>query len=103
MIVELAMINVRAGTEKQFLQKFAEAQRVLAGSEGHLSYTLRRSIEHPHRFALTVEWRTLEDHTQGFRGSEAFKQWRALIGPFFESPPVVERFPRSAACFGDSN
>jgi heme-degrading monooxygenase HmoA len=92
MIVELAMISVRAGTEDQFLRKFAEAQRVLVGSDGYLSHTLRRSIEHPHRFALAVEWRTLEDHTQGFRGSDAFKQWRALIGPFFESPPVVEHF-----------
>jgi hypothetical protein len=28
----------------------------------------------------------------GFRGSPAFAQWRALIGPFFDSPPVVEHF-----------
>jgi len=31
-------------------------------------------------------------HTVGFRNSPAFAEWRAYIGPYFESPPVVEHF-----------
>jgi hypothetical protein len=27
-----------------------------------------------------------------FRQSAAFTQWRALVGPFFASAPVVEHF-----------
>jgi hypothetical protein len=34
----------------------------------------------------------LEAHTEGFRGSELFKEWRTLIGPFFDGPPLVEHY-----------
>jgi heme-degrading monooxygenase HmoA len=95
-ILELALIVVRPGSEAEFERVFPTAEQVLTGTPGYLSHELRRSIETPNRFALLVHWRTLEDHTVGFRGSPAFAQWRGLIGPFFESPPVVEHFaPRA--------
>ena len=65
---------------------------MLAASRGYRSHELRRSIEVPNRYALRIEWATLEDHTVGFRSSPAFAEWRAYIGPYFESPPVVEHF-----------
>ena len=37
-----------------------------------------------------IYWATLEDHTVGFRQSDAFPAWRAIVGPFFTQPPVVE-------------
>jgi hypothetical protein len=37
-----------------------------------------------------VKWETLENHTVDFRGSENFAEWRALVGPYFASPPEVE-------------
>ncbi len=92
MITELAIISIRAGSEHEFEAAFVQAQKILASSGGYEAHTLRRSIEAPHRYALTVQWRTLEDHTVGFRGSPAFTQWRALIGPYFDTPPVVEHF-----------
>jgi heme-degrading monooxygenase HmoA len=46
-------------------------------------------IEDPSRYRLLVRWATLEDHTEGFRNSDAFPRWRALVSPFFASPPVV--------------
>jgi hypothetical protein len=39
-----------------------------------------------------IFWDTLEDHTVHFRQSPAFAQWRAIVGPFFAAPPVVEHF-----------
>jgi heme-degrading monooxygenase HmoA len=41
---------------------------------------------------VTIFWDTLEDHTEGFRGGPLFAQWRAIVGPFFAQPPVVEHF-----------
>lgn len=92
MIVELAMIAIRPGEERQFEAAFPIAARVLAASRGYLAHELRRSVETPSRYALRIEWATLEDHTVGFRGSPSFSEWRSLIGPYFESPPVVEHF-----------
>ena len=53
-------------------------------------YKVNRSLESPGRYILTIYWDTLEDHTVGFRQSAAFAEWRAIVGPFFAQPPVVE-------------
>jgi len=92
MIVEIAQLTIRPGSERQFEAAFLTAIKVLGGSKGYLTHELRRSVETPNRYALFVHWQTLEDHTVGFRGSPAFTEWRAHIGPFLESPPVVEHF-----------
>ncbi|MEP6546207.1 MAG: antibiotic biosynthesis monooxygenase [Gammaproteobacteria bacterium] len=97
MILEFAQLTIRPGSESQFETAFREAIKVLGSSKGYLSHELRRSIETPNRYALMVQWQTLEDHTVGFRGSPVFTQWRALVGPFFDSPPVVEHFAPSRA------
>jgi heme-degrading monooxygenase HmoA len=91
-ILELAQITVHAAVEAQFESVFPEAVRLLAASPGYLSHELQRSIETPNRYALLVRWRTLEDHTVGFRGSPAFAEWRAQLAPFLAVAPVVEHF-----------
>lgn len=92
MIIEFAQLTIRPGSEQQFEAAFPTAIKALCGSRGYLSHELRRSMETSNRYVLLVHWQTLEDHTVGFRGSPAFTQWRALIGPFFQSAPVVEHF-----------
>ena len=92
MIVELAQLTIIAGREAEFETAFRSAISAPAGSHGYLAHELRRSIESPNRYMLRIEWATLEDHTVGFRGSPAFAQWRALVGPFFAAAPVVEHF-----------
>ena len=39
-----------------------------------------------------IYWETLEDHTVGFRHGPLFAPWRAIVGPYFAQPPVVEHF-----------
>ena len=92
MILEFAQITVHAATEAQFEGAFAAAIRLLAASPGYVSHELHRSIESPNRYALLVRWRTLEDHTVGFRNSPAFGEWRAQLAPFLATAPVVEHF-----------
>jgi heme-degrading monooxygenase HmoA len=91
-ILEHAVLTIKAGSEREFEAVFPQAVAYLAASKGYISHTLQRSIESPNRYGLFVQWQTLEDHTQGFRGSPAFGEWRGLIGPCFDSPPVVEHY-----------
>jgi heme-degrading monooxygenase HmoA len=91
-ILEVAQLSIRPATEAAFESIFPQAIRLLAASAGYLSHELHRSIESPNRYALMVRWRTLEDHTVGFRGSPAFAEWRAQLAPFLAAPPVVEHF-----------
>ncbi|MDP9082748.1 MAG: antibiotic biosynthesis monooxygenase [Pseudomonadota bacterium] len=92
MIMEFAQFTIQPGSEDKFEAAFPKAIRVLAASGGYMSHELRRSIETPNRYALMVQWKTLEDHTVGFRASPAFAEWRRHIGLFFASAPVVEHF-----------
>ncbi len=41
---------------------------------------------------LLVQWDTLEAHTKGFRESQNFIEWRALLGPYFAAPPEVHHY-----------
>ena len=56
-------------------------------AEGFRGFKVNKGVEHPDRYVLMIFWDTLEDHTVGFRGSPAFAQWRAIVGPFFAAPP----------------
>lgn len=53
---------------------------------------MSRSIESPNLYLLLVQWDSVEAHTEGFRKSPEFAQWRALLHEFYESPPVIEHF-----------
>jgi heme-degrading monooxygenase HmoA len=92
MVLELATIDIKLGTNADFEQNLEKAQYVISQSEGYLSHEFQKCIERDNRYILLIKWASLEAHTEGFRGSELFKEWRALIGPFFENPPVVEHF-----------
>lgn len=63
---------------------------VIARAQGFLGYKVNRSQESPGRYILMIYWHSVEDHMVGFRQSEAFMQWRAIVGPFFAQPPVME-------------
>lgn len=90
MVLELADIRVTPGAEQDFTRAYLGVRDVLTSTPGCRSVRMTRGVESPSRFVLLVEWDSVEAHHQHFRGSERFVQWRAAIGPFFASPPVVE-------------
>lgn len=92
MIVERALFNLKPGTAEDFKAAFPQARPHIAGSKGFQKCEMRQGIENPDSFLLIVWWDTLEDHTVGFRESDAFTQWRAILGPFFAAPPAVEHY-----------
>lgn len=93
MILEVADIHVVADRAPAFEQAVREGiAATISQSKGFVNFELRRSIETPTRYLLLIHWETLEDHTEGFRGSPAYAQWRAIVGPFFERAPSVEHF-----------
>ena len=92
MILELAVLNVRPGQEAAFERAFAEARAIIAASPGCLGHELQRCLEAPGRYVLLVRWRTLEDHTVGFRQSAPYQQWKALLHHFYDPFPVVEHY-----------
>ena len=93
MILELADIRIHPGQNAAFEEAIARGLReVFGGVKGASNPTVHRGIESTERYVLQITWDTLEDHTVGFRQSPAFAAWRAIVGPFFAQPPVVEHF-----------
>lgn len=92
MILEIATIDVIPGKEQGYIDAFNQAKEIIAKKKGYISHELQRCIEDHSRFLVMIKWETLEDHTIGFRESPEFKEWRALIGPFFNSPPDVKHY-----------
>ena len=93
MILELADLRITTGKQDEFdaaIQRGVE--QVISKATGFRGFKINKSIESPERYVLMIYWETLENHTVDFRESAAFQQWRAIVGPFFASPPVVEHF-----------
>ena len=93
MILEVADIRIAPGQQAAFDEAIQRALTTVASrAKGMRGYKVNKGIESPERYVLQIFWDTLENHTVDFRQGPLFAQWRAIIGPFFASPPVVEHF-----------
>ncbi len=92
MIIEAAMLQVKAGQENAFEAAFKNASPIIASMPGYQSHELHTCIEVPGKYLLLVRWQHLEDHTVGFRGSIAYQEWRKLLHHFYDPFPTVEHF-----------
>ncbi|MBR7782274.1 antibiotic biosynthesis monooxygenase family protein [Undibacterium luofuense] len=93
MILEVADIRIQPGQQEAFDQAIQRGlQDVISKAKGFRGFKVQKGIESADRYLLMIYWETLENHTVDFRESPAFIQWRAIVGPFFATPPVVEHF-----------
>lgn len=93
MILELADIRIQPGQQAAFDEAIVRGLvTVISKAKGFRGYKVNKGIESPERYLLMIFWEQLEDHTVEFRGSAAFGEWRAIVGPFFAQPPAVEHF-----------
>ena len=92
MILEQAVLDVRPGRESEFERAFAEAKAIIASAPGFQSLQLLRGVENESRYLLLVTWERLEDHTDGFRSSAGYEEWKRLLHGFYDPFPTVEHF-----------
>lgn len=92
MILESANLDVKPGQEAGFESAFREAKSLIASMPGFLGLELQRCIEQPNKYLLLVRWRSLEDHTVGFRESAEYQMWKSLLHHFYDPFPTVLHF-----------
>ncbi|WP_040338362.1 antibiotic biosynthesis monooxygenase family protein [Candidatus Blastococcus massiliensis] len=92
MILEHALLTVRPGEQAGFEADFARARPLIAATPGFRGLRLSRCLERDTGYLLLVEWDRLEDHIEGFRGGDAYQEWKALLHPYYDPFPVVEHF-----------
>lgn len=92
MVLEQAVLEVRPGRAEDFEAAFRQAKTIIAAMPGFHRLSLSRCVERPDAYLLLVQWDTLEDHTQGFRGSAQYQEWKRLLHHFYDPFPTVEHF-----------
>ena len=92
MILEVAILNVKPGESERFETAFSGAQAIISSMKGYVSHELQRCIEVKDQYILLVRWQTLEDHTEGFRGSAEYQEWKSLLHDFYDPFPSVEHY-----------
>jgi heme-degrading monooxygenase HmoA len=89
MILESAILGVRAGQGPAFEEALREALPLIQATPGFRGIEVRPCLEKPDHYLLLVSWEKLEDHTVGFRSSDRYQQWRAALHHFYEPFPTV--------------
>ncbi|HEX2539503.1 MAG TPA: antibiotic biosynthesis monooxygenase [Caldimonas sp.] len=95
MILEIADIRIAPGRNADFEAAIERGiASVVTRCKGYRAHQVHKGIESAERYVLLIWWDTLENHTVDFRQGPLFAEWRAIVGPFFASPPHVEHFDR---------
>ena len=94
MILEVAILDVKAGEEGAFEATFKQASGIISSMPGYLSHQLQRCLEKSNRYILLAQWETLEAHTIGFRDSPEYQEWRKLLHHFYDPFPTVEHYEK---------
>jgi heme-degrading monooxygenase HmoA len=94
MITEIALLNIKEEQSELFEAAFSKAQKIIASMKGYIQHELLKYIEAENKYLLVVRWQTLEDHTEGFRKSNEYADWKNLLHHFYEPFPTVEHYKK---------
>lgn len=93
MILEIAFVEVAPENHSRFELAVKRAvAEVLSTARGFIDFEMHKGVEQENTYTFHIHWAMLEDHTIGFRESDLFLQWRAIVGEFFVNPPIVEHW-----------
>ncbi len=92
MILEVAILDIKQGEDRNFEIAFSQAQKIISNMEGYISHQLKKCIEKPNRYILLVNWQSVENHTIGFRESKQYQEWKSLLHHFYDPFPEVEHY-----------
>jgi heme-degrading monooxygenase HmoA len=92
MVLEQALLHVRAGQERAFEEAIRAARPLIAASPGFLGIEVLPAVERIGMYLLLVQWESIADHRDGFRQSERYEEWRRLLHGFYEPMPDVIYF-----------
>lgn|SRR5689334_3798288 len=92
MILEHALLTVRAGQETAFEEAMRQAMPLISATPGFIGMSVRPCLEMANTYLLLVEWKTLEAHEIGFRKSDRYREWSRLLHGFYDPFPKVLHF-----------
>jgi len=88
MVLEAAVIRVKEGMCNEFESQFRKASHFIARAEGYVEHELHKCVEEPDQYLMLVKWQSISDPIAGFRKSEDFREWQAMLEPYCAEPPA---------------
>ena len=92
MVLEHVLIEVPETEAAAYERAFALARPLVMAQPGCLSCRLLPRLDHHGHYLLLIEWTSREAHTEGFRRSPAYREWSALLHPFYRVFPTVKYY-----------
>jgi heme-degrading monooxygenase HmoA len=92
MVLEVAILDIKKGQSKDFEECFSSAEHLISSQKGYVSHELKKCLEQDDNYLLLVQWETVEDHEIGFRGSEAYQEWKKILHHYYDPFPVVAHY-----------
>ena len=92
MILEVAILHIKKGLSFEFEANFKKAEGIISSMTGYISHQLKKCVEDENKYILLVNWETIEDHEIGFRKSQEYQEWKALLHHFYKPFPTVEHY-----------
>jgi heme-degrading monooxygenase HmoA len=92
MITEIASLKIIVGETVAFENAFSKARHIISMMSGFIELELQKCLEETEKYLLIVRWEKLEDHTEGFRKSESYVEWKKLLHHFYNPFPIVEHY-----------
>jgi heme-degrading monooxygenase HmoA len=89
MIVEMAILEAKAGQADQLRHGLRKAREVISQSPGYLGSVFHQAIERPERIVLYIQWESVAAHTEGFRKGPLFSEWRSHWAEHMAGSPDV--------------
>ncbi len=92
MVLEMAILDVIPSEIDAFEDSFRQAQEIISSMKGYISHELHKCVEKESRYVLLVSRQTIDEHTIGFRTSDKYRQWKALLHHYYDPFPIVEHY-----------
>ena len=82
MIVEYTRYRIPPDRREAFVGAYQQAAGYLSASPHCLSYELSHCVEDHEHYILRIEWKSAQEHLEGFRKEPGFQEFFRLVGPF---------------------
>ncbi len=89
MVIEHVLLPVSADQRAAFVAALSEARPYIEASPGFIGVSLHCPVIDDGPLLLMVTWNSIADHRDGFRKSDGYQHWKALLHPFYSVLPEV--------------
>jgi quinol monooxygenase YgiN len=90
--VEIIRYTISADQHANFEDAYKQAGRLLQESRFCLAYQVIHGEEEPDHYIVIIDWKSTEDHMNGFRQSPQFMPFFNLVKPFYNNIEEMKHY-----------